>query len=220
MKSDIIVGKSTIIVDDHLLFTNGLTGILEDIGLKVHSTFSNAKDAITYLKNQNVDIIFSDINMPRMDGIQLCKRLKKLQIETPVIMLSMYEDANIIKESFNHGAAGYLSKNSDRDEIIKALTNCLNGKEFVNKNLLKEDKISSVNKDKYQTKYSLSTREREVLEHILNDEKNSAIAGILNISKRTVETHRKNIMVKLDVKTPVALAQLAIKYKLSTTLKG
>ena len=220
MKSDIIVGKSTIIVDDHLLFTNGLTGILEDIGLKVHTTFSNAKDAITYLKNQNVDIIFSDINMPRMDGIQFCKRLKKLQIETPVVMLSMYEDANIIKESFNHGAAGYLSKNSDRDEIIKALTNCLNGKEFVNKNLLKEDKISSVNKDKYQTKYSLSTREREVLEHILNDEKNSVIADLLNISKRTVETHRKNIMVKLDVKTPVALAQLAIKYKLTTTLKG
>jgi len=220
MKSEIINGKSTIIVDDHLLFTNGLTGILEDIGLKVHSTFSNAKDAITYLKNQNVDIIFSDINMPVMDGIQFCKRLKKLQIETPVIMLSMYEDANIIKESFNQGAVGYLSKNSDRDEIIKALKSCLNGKEFVNKNLLKEDKISSVNKDKYQTKYSLSTREREVLGHILNDEKNSVIADLLNISKRTVETHRKNIMVKLDVKTPVALAQLAIKYKLTTTLKG
>ena len=216
MKSEIINGKSAIIIDDHLLFTNGLTGILEDIGLKVHSTFSNAKDAITYLKNQNVDIIFSDINMPRMDGIQFCKRLKKLQIETPVIMLSMYEDANIIKESFNHGAVGYLSKNSDRDEIIKALTNCLNGKEFVNKNLLKEDKISSVNKDKYQTKYSLSTREREVLEHILNDEKNAVIADILNISKRTVETHRKNIMVKLDVKTPIALAKLAIKHKLTT----
>ena len=219
MKSELINGKSTIIVDDHLLFTNGLTGILEDIGLKVHSTFSNAKDAITYLKNQNVDIIFSDINMPIMDGIQFCKRLKKLQIETPVIMLSMYEDANIIKESFNHGAAGYLSKNSDRDEIIKALTNCLNGKEFVNKNLLKEDKISSVNKDKYQTKYSLTTREREVLEHILNDEKNYVIADVLNISKRTVETHRKNIMVKLGVKTLVALAQLAIKHKLTTSLK-
>ena len=220
MKSDIINGKSTIIVDDHLLFTNGLTGILEDIGLKVHSTFRNAKDAITYLKNQNVDIIFSDINMPIMDGIQFCKRLKKLQIETPVIMLSMYEDANIIKESFNDGAVGYLSKNSDRDEIIRALKNCLNGKEFVNKNLLKEDKISSVNKDKYQTKYSLSTREREVLGHILNDVKNSVIADLLNISKRTVETHRKNIMVKLDVKTPVALAQLAIKHKLTTNLKG
>jgi DNA-binding NarL/FixJ family response regulator len=137
MKSEIINGKSTIIVDDHLLFTNGLTGILEDIGLKVHSTFSNAKDAITYLKNQNVDIIFSDINMPIMDGIQFCKRLRKLQIETPVIMLSMYEDANIIKKSFNYGAVGYLSKNSDRNEIIKALESCLNGKEFVNKNLLK-----------------------------------------------------------------------------------
>tara|TARA_B110000467_G_C18303498_1_gene473015 strand:- start:948 stop:1610 length:663 start_codon:yes stop_codon:yes gene_type:complete len=220
MKSEIINGKSTIIVDDHLLFTNGLTGILEDIGLKVHSTFSNAKDAITYLKNQNVDIIFSDINMPIMDGIQFCKRLKKLKIETPVIMLSMYEDTNIIKESFSQGAVGYLSKNSDRNEIIKALESCLNGKEFVNKNLLKEYKISSVDKDKYQTKYSLSSREREVLLHILNDEKNLTIAKELNISKRTVETHRKNIMLKLNVKTPVALAQLAIKHKLTTSLKG
>jgi len=219
MKSEIINGKSAIIIDDHLLFTNGLTGILEDIGLKVHSTFSNAKDAITYLKNQNVDIIFSDINMPIMDGIQFCKRLKKLQIETPVIMLSMYEDTNIIKESFNHGAVGYLSKNSDRDEIIKALTNCLNGKEFVNKNLLKENKLNFLNKDSYQTKYSLSTREREVLLHILNDEKNLKIAQELNISKRTVETHRKNIMLKLNVKTPVALARLAIKHKLTTTLE-
>jgi len=220
MKSEIINGKSTIIVDDHLLFTNGLTGILEDIGLKVHSTFSNAKDAITYLKNQNVDIIFSDINMPIMDGIQFCKRLKKLKIETPVIMLSMYEDTNIIKESFSQGAVGYLSKNSDRNEIIKALESCLNGKEFVNKNLLKEHKISSVDKDKYQTKYSLSSREREVLLHILNDKKNLTIAKELNISKRTVETHRKNIMLKLNVKTPVALAQLAIKHKLTTSLKG
>lgn len=219
MKSEIINGKSTIIVDDHLLFTNGLSGILEDIGLKVHSTFSNAKDAITYLKNQNVDIIFSDINMPIMDGIEFCKRLKKLQIETPVIMLSMYEDANIIKESFNHGAVGYLSKNSDRDDIIKALTSCLNGKEFVNKNLLKENNVNFINKDRYQTKYSLSAREREVLLHILNDEKNLTIAKELNISKRTVETHRKNIMVKLDVKTPVALAQIAIKHKLTTTLE-
>ena len=220
MKSEIINGKSAIIIDDHLLFTNGLTGILEDIGLKVHSTFSNAKDAITYLKNQNVDIIFSDINMPIMDGIQFCKRLKKLKIETPVIMLSMYEDTNIIKESFSQGAVGYLSKNSDRNEIIKALESCLNGKEFVNKNLLKEHKISSVDKDKYQTKYSLSSREREVLLHILNDKKNLTIAKELNISKRTVETHRKNIMLKLNVKTPVALAQLAIKHKLTTSLKG
>jgi DNA-binding NarL/FixJ family response regulator len=218
MKSEIINGKSTIIVDDHLLFTNGLTGILEDIGLKVHSTFSNAKDAITYLKNQNVDIIFSDINMPIMDGIQFCKRLKKLQIETPVIMLSMYEDANIIKESFNKGAIGYLSKNSDREDIIKALKSCLNGKKFVNKNLLKENNINFLKKDKYQTKYLLTTREREVLLHILNDEKNLTIAKELNISKRTVETHRKNIMLKLNVKTPVALAQLAIKLNLTTTL--
>ena len=73
MKSDIIVGKSTIIVDDHLLFTNGLTGILEDIGLKVNSTFSNAKDAITYLKNQNV-------------SLRMCLRLVSSTVRTYFIL--------------------------------------------------------------------------------------------------------------------------------------
>ena len=100
MKSEIINGKSTIIVVDHLLFTNGLTGILEDIGLKVHSTFSNAKDAITYLKNQNVDIIFSDINMPRMDGIQFCKRLKKLKIEIEIEKIEI-EDKSFLHKIHN-----------------------------------------------------------------------------------------------------------------------
>lgn len=208
-----VQNKRTIIIDDHKLFTDGLAGILEDIGLKVTATFSNAFDALNYLKNQDADIIFSDINMPKMDGISFCNKVREKNIETPIIMLSMYEDPNIIKESFNNGANGYLSKNTESKEMIKAISTCLNGATYLNKSLIqKERKINT--SDDISIKYQLTNREREVLSHMLNDEKNALIASKLTISRRTVETHRKNIFLKLGVKTNIGLARIALKYNL------
>ena len=208
-----VQNKRAIIIDDHKLFTSGLAGILEDIGLKVTATFSNAFDALNYLKNQDADIIFSDINMPKMDGISFCNKVREKNIETPIIMLSMYEDPNIIKESFNNGANGYLSKNTESNEMIKAISTCLKGATYLNKSLIqKERKIK--NSDDISIKYKLTNREREVLIHILKDERNALIASELAISRRTVETHRKNIFLKLGVKTNIGLAQIALKYNL------
>ena len=208
-----VQNKRAIIIDDHKLFASGLAGILEDIGLKVTATFSNAFDALNYLKNQDADIIFSDINMPKMDGISFCNKVREKNIETPIIMLSMYEDPNIIKESFNNGANGYLSKNTESKEMIKAISTCLKGATYLNKSLIqKERKIK--NSDDISIKYKLTNREREVLIHILKDERNALIASELAISRRTVETHRKNIFLKLGVKTNIGLAQIALKYNL------
>ena len=208
-----VQNKRAIIIDDHKLFASGLAGILEDIGLKVTATFSNAFDALNYLKNQDADIIFSDINMPKMDGISFCNKVREKNIETPIIMLSMYEDHNIIKESFNNGANGYLSKNTEREEMIKAISTCLKGATYLNKSLIqKERKIK--NSDDISIKYKLTNREREVLIHILKDERNALIASELAISRRTVETHRKNIFLKLGVKTNIGLAKIALKYNL------
>ena len=208
-----VQNKRAIIIDDHKLFTNGFSGILEDMGLKVIATFSNAIDALNYLNNQDADIIFSDINMPKMDGISFCNKARRRNIETPIIMLSMYEDPNIIKESFNNGANGYLSKNTESSEMIKAISTCLKGATYLNKSLIqKERKIN--NSDDISIKYQLTNREREVLSHMLNDERNAKIASELTISRRTVETHRKNIFLKLKVKTNIGLAQIALKYNL------
>jgi DNA-binding NarL/FixJ family response regulator len=205
--------KRAIIIDDHKLFTSGLAGILENIGLKVIATFSNAICALNYLKNQDADIIFSDINMPKMDGIRFCNKIREKNIETPIIMLSMYEDPNIIKESFKNGANGYLSKNTESKEMIKAISTCLKGATYLNKSLIqKERKIK--NNDDISMKYKLTNREREVLIHILKDERNTLIASELAISRRTVETHRKNIFLKLGVKTNIGLAQIALNYNL------
>jgi len=212
----IIHRKKVIIIDDHKLFTDGLTSILESIGLRVISTFENGKKAVSYLEDNEIDIIFSDINMPDMDGLKLCKRLKKNKVKAKIIILSMYEDLNIIREAFDCGASAYLSKNTEKEEIIKAIEKSLNNKKYVNKRLLqkKGKKEKEEEEDTFTLKYKLTFREREVLQLLLDESSNRQIGENLNISTRTVETHRKNIMLKLSVKNNIGLIKKALSYRL------
>jgi len=215
----IIAEKKVIIIDDHKLFTNGFSSILESINLRVMSTFENGKKAVLYLKNNEIDIVFSDINMPEMDGLQLCKRLKRDKVKTKIIILSMYEDPNIIKEAFDCGASAYLSKNTDKEEIIKAIKISLDNKKYVNKRLLKkkkreEEEEEEEEEDTFTLKYKLTLREREVLQLLLDESSNKQIGTSLNISTRTVETHRKNIMLKFEVKNNTGLIKKALSYQL------
>ena len=213
MKTKAIEGKRAIIIDDHKLFTSGLCTILESIGLRVMSTFENGRDALYYLGNQEVDIVFSDINMPKMDGFQVCEKIILEKINTKIIMLSMYEDPNIIKQAFECGANAYLSKNTEKEEIVKAINKCFANKEYVNKQLLKNHEVVQYD-DAFVLKYKLTIREREVLKLMLNEESNQQISEDLNISKRTVETHRKNILLKLGIKNNIGLAKIALTYNL------
>ena len=211
-----IAEKKVIIIDDHKLFTNGLSSILESIGLRVMSTFQNGKEAFLYLQNNEIDIVFTDINMPEMDGLKLCKRLKRDKVKAKTIILSMYEDPNIIKEAFDCGASAYLSKNTEKEEIIKAIEKSLNNKKYVNKRLLKkkEREEEEEEEDTFTLKYKLTLREREILQLLLDQENNRQIGKTLNISIRTVETHRRNIMLKLDVKNNIGLIKKALSYQL------
>ena len=213
-----IAGKKVIIIDDHKLFTNGLSSILEGIGQRVMSTFKNGKEAFLYLQNNEIDIVFTDINMPEMDGLKLCKKLKRDNVKAKIIILSMYEDPNIIKEAFECGASAYLSKNTEKEEIIKAIEKSLDNKKYVNKRLLKkkerEEEEEEEEEDTFTLKYKLTLREREVLQLLLDESSNKQIGETLNISTRTVETHRKNIMLKLDVKNNTGLIKKTLSYQL------
>jgi DNA-binding NarL/FixJ family response regulator len=213
-----IAEKKVIIIDDHKLFTNGLSSILEGIGQRVMSTFKNGKEAFLYLQNNEIDIVFTDINMPEMDGLKLCKKLKRDNVKAKIIILSMYEDPNIIKEAFECGASAYLSKNTEKEEIIKAIEKSLDNKKYVNKRLLKkkerEEEEEEEEEDTFTLKYKLTLREREVLQLLLDESSNKQIGETLNISTRTVETHRKNIMLKLDVKNNTGLIKKTLSYQL------
>jgi DNA-binding NarL/FixJ family response regulator len=210
-----IAEKKVIIIDDHKLFTNGLSSILESIGLRVMSTFQNGKEAFLYLQNNEIDIVFTDINMPEMDGLKLCKRLKRDKVKAKIIILSMYENPNIIKEAFDCGASAYLSKNTEKEEIIKAIEKSLNNKKYVNKRLLKKkEREEEEEEDTFTLKYKLTLREREILQLLLDEENNRQIGKSLDISTRTVETHRRNIMLKLDVKNNIGLIKKVLNYQL------
>jgi len=125
----------------------------------------------------------------------------------------MYEDPNIIKEAFDCGASAYLSKNTEKEEIIKAIEKSLENKKYVNNRLLMK-KGRAQEEDTYTLKYKLTLREREVLQLMLDESSNRQIGETLNISTRTVETHRKNIMLKLDVKNNTGLIKKTLNFKL------
>ena len=199
-----------IIIDDHKIFGEGLSMILEKIDVSVVRVFQDPKEAWLYFdKFQNIDIIFTDINMPEINGFKLCEKIKHINSSIKIIVLSMYDDKRIKKQALQSGADIYLTKTASKEDIQKAVKNC-----FLNKDFAQKKSEPNLIKDKFTMKYKLTKREREILLQILDEQSNQEIAEILQISKRTVETHRKNIQLKLKAKNSVGIVKIALQYDL------
>ena len=199
-----------IIIDDHKIFGEGLSMILEKIDVSVVRVFQNPKEAWLYFdKFQNIDIIFTDINMPELNGFKLCEKIKNINSSIKIIVLSMYDDKRIKKQALQSGADIYLTKTASKEDIRQAVKNC-----FLNKDFAQKKSEPNLIKDKFTMKYKLTKREREILVQILDEKSNQEIAEILQISKRTVETHRKNIQLKLKAKNSVGIVKIALQYDL------
>jgi DNA-binding NarL/FixJ family response regulator len=204
--------KDVIIIDDHKIFGEGFCSLLEKINIRVKRIFQSPKKALYYLKRNVIGIVFCDINMPEIDGIELIKKIKKLQNGTKVIMVSMYNEKNIINAAIKNGADCYLNKNCSIEQIEEAIK-C----SYSNIDSCFKKQPLSITKsldDTISLKYRLTKREKEIISQILKEKSNSEIGEILQISKRTVETHRKNIMLKLDVKNSIGIAVKALKHEL------
>ena len=199
-----------IIIDDHKIFGEGLSMILEKIDISVVRVFQDPKEACLYFdKFQNIDIIFTDINMPELNGFKLCEKIKNINSSIKIIVLSMYDDKRIKKQALQSGADIYLTKTASKGDIQKAVKNC-----FLNKDFEQKKSEPNLIKDKFTIKYKLTKREREILVQILDEKSNQEIADVLQISKRTVETHRKNIQLKLKAKNSVGIVKIALQYDL------
>ena len=198
-----MIKYKAVIVDDHKIFGEGFGALLESNDFRVLRIFQDPKLALDYFKkNNNIDIVFCDINMPYISGIELLKSIKKINHEVKVVMISMYTDKNIINKTFKNSADGYLSKNCSIEDIKQSVKNAFTGKKIKPK-FTNQTKDSS---DEFILKYKLTDREKEIIKLILEQKSNGEIALDLDISKRTVETHRKNIMLKLEVKNSIGIA--------------
>lgn len=205
--------KKIILVDDHLMFIDGIKSIINKVdNYEVVGEASNGFDALELLRSYDVDLVVTDINMPEMSGTELTKRIKENTPEIKVMVLSMYDDREIIHEIVMSEAEGYILKNAGKKELLNALEKILNGGTYYSNEVMEIITENYVRKQKAIEKTrDLTTREIEILQLVCQEYSTPEIGDILNISPLTVETHRKNILKKTKVRTIVGLIRFAIE---------
>ncbi|OYX82183.1 MAG: DNA-binding response regulator [Flavobacteriales bacterium 32-34-25] len=203
-----------IIADDHELFRNGLAELLrkhDDIKI-----VKSVGDGVEFMQLINslfeADIVLLDITMPNMDGFQVLKELKTLNSTIKPIVISMHNDGNYIAKCAKMGAYGYLLKNTDEAELILAIRSVSNGKKYFSAEI--SEKMINFMSTQSISENVLSNKETEVLGLIAKGLTTKEIAEKLFVSSRTIETHRANILKKLEVKNTAELIKKAAKMNL------
>lgn len=211
-KSSIMI--TVFIIDDHPLVTDGVTTMLNtEPTIKVIGAAKTGEEALSFLKNTVPDVILLDINLPDIDGLELCEKIKKSAINAKILILTSINDFAIISHALSKGANGYLLKDMVRNELIKAIDFILNGKTYIsdaaNEKLLEHYKSTSF---KEPLSILLTRREKEILNLLDQGMNGPQIAKKLSISTYTIETHRKNLMQKLNSNTTQMLLKIARQY--------
>jgi DNA-binding NarL/FixJ family response regulator len=203
-----------LLVDDHKIIRDVLGRyISENISSNLDQA-NNGIEAFNMIKKKKYDLVVSDINMPRMDGIELMKEINKYDSELKVIALSMMDDTVSIKKMLKAGAMGYVLKEGNTQELTQAIEAVLNGKNYYSAQVQERIIQSVIDNKKDHKKADLSKRELEILKLIFDEQSNQEIADELFISLRTVETHKHNIMEKTGSKNMASLVKFAIREKL------
>lgn len=209
--------SNIIIADDHQIFLDGLKLIFSDNnhykiigaaknGLEVEALFNHM--------GNEIDIAILDVNMPKPNGFETCRMIKHNYPTCKVIILSMYNEEAFVKEFLNCGASAYVLKNAGKTELINAMEVALRGGEYISKELRKTGIGENTAKDNFVKAHSLTPREIEIIK-LLSEERSSAeISEVLFISTYTVNTHRKNILRKLNIKNTAGLTKFAVENKL------
>ncbi|WNH14004.1 response regulator [Thalassobellus suaedae] len=203
-----------IIADDHELFRNGLKELLiKHKDIQVVDCVGDGKEFLEAIKNtEDIDIALLDITMPNMDGFEVLNRIKNLNSNIKPIIISMHDDGIYIAKCAKNGAYSYLLKNTDQDELIKVVRIVHKGKKYFSPKI--SEKMINYMSEQTISQDILSKKETEVLELISMGLTNKEIASKLFVSKRTIETHRANILRKLEVKNTAELIKKATKIKL------
>lgn len=197
------------IVDDHYMVIEGIRSLLQnekDIEWTGHAT--NAASCLSFLQNQLPDVLLMDISMPDKSGIDLCKEVKEKYPSVFIIGLSTFNQQSFIQKMMDNGASGYVLKNATQEELMEAIEIVAKGKTYLS------DEVSKVLRKQDDAGIVLTRREKEVLELIAEGMTNNEIAAKLFIAVTTVDTHRKNLLAKLEAKNTASLVRLATQLQL------
>ena len=214
---------TVLIVDDHPMMGSAIKSALsEEKDIHVISVLENGQECLDFLEKIPIDVVLLDIDMPVLNGIETAKKLIPTYPKTKVAMLSMHEEASIIKELIETGVKGYMIKTIPKEELVLAVKQIYLGKEYFNAAVTKAllfnkntPKKIEENQEKSALLEILTEREKEIIAAISQGFTNIQIGEKLFISPRTVDTHRTNIMKKLDVHNVASLIRFAFRNGLS-----
>ncbi len=203
-----------LIADDHKLMREGLRALLSgESDIEVIGEASNGREIVKLVEESAPDIVLMDISMPQLNGIDATRQIKDLSGTTRVIALSMHADRLFVQGVLKAGAAGYILKDSAFDELGQAVRAVSNGQMYLSPGVagVVVEGFLKTNGAPAENEVSLTAREREVLQLITEGITTRDIATQLHISVKTVETHRRQLMKKLDIYTVAELTKYAIR---------
>jgi DNA-binding NarL/FixJ family response regulator len=204
-----------ILVDDHQMFRDGIKSVLSDeSNIEIVGEVGNGKDLYKLLESTKPDIIIADISMPEISGIEVATYISENYADIKILILSMHSSEEFITKALNAGANGYLPKDTSMNELLEAIKTIHKGENYFNKDISNTILKSIINKSKEDKDKKLTNREKEIISLVVEGLTNKEIADQLSISIRTVDSHKNNIMQKLNLKSSVELVKYAIKNNL------
>lgn len=208
--------KKILLVEDHTILREGLKALLDsDPQLEVVAEAENGLSAVLCVDKLKPDLVLMDLSMPKMNGIEAIREIKKRHTEIKIVVLTVHDEEEYIHSVLESGAQGYVLKDANKSELILAIKNVLLGKKHISSSIsekviegyLSEKRVSKID-PQWET---LSARERTILKMIAEGYKSKQIADYLSISEKTVRKHRSNIMNKLNLHSISKLTVFSIK---------
>jgi DNA-binding NarL/FixJ family response regulator len=207
---------SAIVVDDHAVMRQGLRALLAESGdITVIGEAQTGREALARVAELTPDVVIMDVTMPELNGIEATRALRAKWPQTQVVILSMHADAEYLFRAFNAGANGYLLKESAVDEIISAVRAVCAGRRYIGQGISLEGAPESFVEARRSPLESLSVREREVLQLVVEGHSSAAIAEAIHLSPKTVDSYRSRLMKKLGVRDFAALVKFAVQHGLT-----
>lgn len=209
------MNKTNILVaDDHQVIIDGMEAIINGVSdLSFAGGALNGNQVIEAVETKTIDLVLMDINMPEMDGLECTTYLNKHYPQIRVIALSMHDNPRLAKRMIKNGAFGFLLKNSNKEKILEAIRDVMHGRNYFDPLLMQNflDFDNQKSSSSFAKKDLLTKRELEIIQLICDEKTTGEIAEELSISVHTVESHRSNILLKLELKNSVGLVKWAIQ---------
>jgi DNA-binding NarL/FixJ family response regulator len=203
---------TVVLADDHVIVRQGIKRLLEDSGIQVIGEASDGLEAIKLAETLKPDFLICDMSMGAMNGLELTRRVIKQFPQIKIIILSMFGDDSYVIEALRAGAIAYVLKGSTSTDLLQAIKDAIDGKHHLSETLSERavnnyiQKVASPSSEPFDT---LSMREREVMQMVVQGMTSAEIGKKLFISPRTVDIHRANLMHKLGLRTRIDLVQIA-----------